>query len=61
MDILRSWGWDIINKPGGHWKVYSGERLVTTLSMTPSDRRAVMNAWSECNRRRRSIDKEARK
>ena len=32
-----------------------------TLPVTSSDRKAVLNAWSEAKKRRRSIDKEARK
>ena len=31
----------------GHWKVYRGRRLITTLPNTPSDIRSVRNCISE--------------
>lgn len=58
---LETWGWTMEISGGGHWKVRDGDVTVMTLPVTSSDRKAVLNAWSEAKKRRRSIDKEARK
>lgn len=56
---LEAWGWTLEISGGGHWKVYAGDTFVTTLPVTSSDHRAVLNAWSEAKNRRRSLDRKA--
>lgn len=50
---IEAAGGRVTRAKSGHWKVYVGSRLVTSLPSTPSDWRGLLNA--RANLRRRGI------
>lgn len=41
--LLREHGYTVVIGHSGHWKIYDGDRLVTTGSCSPSDVNALRN------------------
>ena len=48
--LIEAAGGRVIRSKRGHFKVYIGDRLVTTLPQTPSDRRGLLNARAAIRR-----------
>ena len=51
MDYIARRGYRVVKAYGGHWKVYAGERLLTSTSGTPSDWRSRRNFLHQLRRR----------